>query len=111
MLLITSLNFIGFCSQTIAAQNERSGFVTLLGYIGLVYSFLGDLLIFSEVPNALEIVGVTIILLNNLVVVCMNWESQGTQEKDQKMLPKEVELPHARCVPATGVLGHDQAID
>ena len=75
MLMITVLNFIGFCAQTIAAQNERSGFVTLLGYIGLVYSFLGDLLIFNEMPIALEVVGVALIFVNNLIVVCQNWDS------------------------------------
>ena len=82
LFLITTLNFIAFCAQTIAAQNERSGFVTLLGYIGLVYSFLGDYLIFQEVPNALEVAGVCLIFLNNVIVIFQNWESVGESKPD-----------------------------
>ena len=41
-----------------------------------MYSFLGDLLMFNEVPNALEVVGVCVILLNNILVVCHNWDSE-----------------------------------
>ena len=48
MLLLSTVNYIGMNCQTIALQNEKSGFVTLLGYIGLVYAFLGDLFIFKE---------------------------------------------------------------
>ena len=85
MLLIAFFNFIGVCSQTIAAQNERSGFVTLLGYIGLVYAFMGDLLIFSEVPNALEVIGVGVILILNVVVVCRKWESPTEEKQSLKL--------------------------
>lgn len=44
--LISIINMIGLSSATIAMQNERSGFITLVGYIGFVYAFFGDLLIF-----------------------------------------------------------------
>lgn len=68
----------------IAAQNERPGFVTLIGYIGLVYAFLGDFLIFSEVPNSLEIAGVCLILFNNIVVICQNMDPPIESKKEQK---------------------------
>ena len=32
----------------IAMQNERPGFISLLGYIGLVYAFVGDMFVFKE---------------------------------------------------------------
>ena len=32
----------------IAMQNERPGFISLLGYIGLVYAFIGDMFVFKE---------------------------------------------------------------
>ena len=71
----------------IAAQNERPGFVTLIGYIGLVYAFLGDFLIFSEVPNSLEIAGVSLILFNNIVVICQNMEPQEVVSKGEQKSP------------------------
>ena len=45
-LLPVVINFVAVSTITIASQNERSGFVTLIGYISLVYSFLGDLIVF-----------------------------------------------------------------
>ena len=47
---VALINYLGLCFLTIASQNERSGFVSLLGYIGLVYAFIGDLLIFKDAP-------------------------------------------------------------
>ena len=56
--LLSCVNFIGLNCQTIALQNERSGFITLLGYIGLVYAFLGDIFIFHEKLVWLELLGI-----------------------------------------------------
>jgi drug/metabolite transporter (DMT)-like permease len=69
ILGVSFINIIGVAFQTIALQNERSGFITLIGYLGLVYAFLGDLFIFSVVPSALEYVGVGLILILNLALV------------------------------------------
>ena len=86
MLMIAGFNFIGVCCQTVAAQNERSGFVTLLCYIGLVYAVIGDFLIFSEIPNLLEAVGVGVILILNIIVVYSKWESpeEVTDSNEEK---------------------------
>ena len=46
----------------------------MIGYIGLVYAFLGDWLIFDDVPTALTLLGVGVILTLNITVVCRNWE-------------------------------------
>ena len=46
------------------------------------YSFLGDYLIFQEVPNALEVAGVGLIFLNNVIVIFQNWESVGESKPD-----------------------------
>ena len=46
--LICTSDKMSMILMTIAMQNERSGFITLLGYIGLVYAFLGDIFIFNE---------------------------------------------------------------
>ena len=47
MAVTSVFNAVGLTCQTIAMQNERAGFVTLIGYVGLVYAFLGDVLIFG----------------------------------------------------------------
>lgn len=46
--LTGAVNILGLISKIIAYQNERSGLITLLAYIGLVYGYLGDVLIFNE---------------------------------------------------------------
>lgn len=45
------INYVSMNCLTIAMQNERSGFVTLIGYIGVVYAFAGDFFIFKEQFN------------------------------------------------------------
>ena len=62
MIALSIVNFVGLNCQTIALQNERSGFITLLGYIGLVYAFLGDLIIFDETLAWLELLGILLLL-------------------------------------------------
>lgn len=69
-LLLSSVNFIGLNCQTIALQNERSGFITLLGYIGLFYAFLGDIFIFKETFAWLELAGISVVLIMNISLIC-----------------------------------------
>ena len=47
-LVCCALNVVGMTCQTIALQNEKSVLITMLGYISLVYAFLGDTFIFHE---------------------------------------------------------------
>ena len=60
---------MGLNFNTIAMQNERSGFITLLGYIGLVYAFIGDLLIFHETIGLLQVLGILVIVFFNVTLV------------------------------------------
>ena len=46
--VVGALNIAGLLCKIVAFQNERSGLITMLAYIGLVYAFLGDLFIFEE---------------------------------------------------------------
>ena len=73
MIGVSAVNFIGLNASTIAMQNERSGFVTLIGYIGLVYAFLGDMIIFKEQLAWLELLGISIVLCMNIALVCQKW--------------------------------------
>lgn len=56
------INAIALTSNTIATQCEKSGFVTMLGYLGVVYGFCGDIFIFNQQFSAQELVGAFIIL-------------------------------------------------
>ena len=53
-------------------QNERPGFVTLVGYVGLVYAFIGDLVLFNETFSWIELGCAAVILSLNLIVVIYN---------------------------------------
>lgn len=59
----------GLACKTIAYQNERPGLITLIGYIGLVYGFLVDTFYLKESLNALEIFGVGLITIMNVLVI------------------------------------------
>ena len=76
---VAAVNFIGLVANTIATQNERSGFITLIGYIGLVYAFMGDLLIFEEKLAWLEVLGISIVLCMNILLVCSKWKKQDVK--------------------------------
>ena len=78
-MLVACLGFFGDAAAILAFQNERSGFITLICYIEIVYAFLGDLVFFHELPVPLEIVGVCTIFIINLIVVFSKWEKKETQ--------------------------------
>ena len=62
-LTITSFfNTFGLVFGTIAMQNEKSGFITSIGYITIVYAFLGDIWIFNSSFSTSEVIGITLIL-------------------------------------------------
>lgn len=63
-------NYIGMNCLTIAMQNERSGFISLLGYIGVVYAFLGDIFIFKEQFNLLQLSAICLVLTLNICLIC-----------------------------------------
>ena len=68
-LLASLINFGTISCQTIAMQNERPGFVALLGYIGLVYAFLSDTLLFDETFNVMNLAAIAVILSLNLMLI------------------------------------------
>ena len=49
MILSSIPSAVAQIFQTIAFQNERSGLITLIGYVGLVYAFLADAFVFKYV--------------------------------------------------------------
>ena len=57
---------------TVAWQNERTGFIQMVGYIGLVYAFGVDILVFKQSFSGGEIVGVGIVLSFMVVLMVYN---------------------------------------
>ena len=57
------------CSLTIAMQNERPGFVALIGYMGIVYAFVGDAFIYSKTLYGHDLLGISILLTLNVTLV------------------------------------------
>lgn len=45
----SGFNCVGIVSHTIATQNEKSGFITSIAYVSLIYAFCGDLFIFEQI--------------------------------------------------------------
>ena len=68
-LIPSAINYIAYGSQTVAMQNDSPAFVTLLAYIGIFYSFLGDTIIFHEQIQTLTVVGILLILGMNVWLV------------------------------------------
>lgn len=57
--------------KTTAFLNERPGFITLVGYIGLVYAFMVDTLYLDESFEGLELFGAALILVMNVLVIVL----------------------------------------
>ena len=75
MSLASLINCCGLCFHILAAQNEKTGIITLIGYVGLVYSFLGDSLFFNEKFKTVELGAILIILALNVTIVCNRLKS------------------------------------
>ena len=63
-LMIAGMAFmnLGVNSQTIAFQSDSSGFVALLVYIGVLYAYISDIVIFHEKFSWIELFAAIIIL-------------------------------------------------
>ena len=74
-MLAGCINVVGLASKTTAYANERPGLITMVGYIGLFYGILVDVLYLKESFTVLEIVGIALILIANVTVICTKQKS------------------------------------
>ena len=44
----------------------------MIGYIGIVYAFLGDVIVFKEVFGLLQVTGASLILVFSILVIVLN---------------------------------------
>ena len=70
-LVLGLINILGMVFKTTAFLNERPGFITLVGYIGLVYAFMVDTLYLDESFEGLELFGAALILVMNVLVIVL----------------------------------------
>lgn len=56
-----ALFYVAMQANTIANQNDKSGFVTLIGYLGCCYAVLGDVFIFQAHFTMQEIAGMCVV--------------------------------------------------
>ena len=85
MAAASLINCCGLCFHILAAQNEKTGIITLIGYVGLVYSFLGDSLIFNETFKAVELTAIMIILALNIAIVYKRLTGENSPKPIKKI--------------------------
>ena len=69
VLIIAVLNAFGMNLSTLAQQYEKSAFVTLIGQIGIFYSYVADVAVFKTEFSIIEIVGALIVLVFNIIAI------------------------------------------
>jgi len=62
LVLCAFLDFLGLSCSVITFQSCEMGFISLFGYLIVVYSFLADLFVFHETFGLMEICGTLVIL-------------------------------------------------
>ena len=62
MAISTILNTVGVTSMTIAFQSDSSGFVSLISYVNIFYSFIFDRIVFKEKFHWVDLVAAVVIL-------------------------------------------------
>lgn len=88
MILAASVSTLSLVCNIIAAQNEKTAIIQMIGYISLVYAFLGDFFIFDLTLNPLQIIGVLVVLafsISMIIYNCMHAGPKATQEIKNKL--------------------------
>ena len=61
MLLGCCIDWVGLNAMNIAYQSDTSGFISIIGYLSVFYSFLADEFIFQAPMTGLDLVGALVI--------------------------------------------------
>jgi drug/metabolite transporter (DMT)-like permease len=107
MILAASVSTISLVCNIIAAQNEKAAIIQMLGYISLVYSFLGDIFIFNVSLNPLQIIGVIIVIGFSVGMIVYNYTHAAPKQAahikeelkkplDQQDIPLDVKVTFER---------------
>lgn len=82
---VTLISLIGQVCATIANQNEKSGVITLIGYVGLIYNFMADKLIFHQQFAIVELASVLVLLALNVAVVINRLKGSFPKKSDENI--------------------------
>ena len=72
--------------QTLAFQNDTSGFVSLIGYFGVLYASLADYFIFNVQLSAVSIGAAGIILFVTVLVSTLKIREGNRVKREQEAL-------------------------
>ena len=74
-------------SLTLGAQRDKAGFLSLLGFTFIVYSFVADIVIFDESMKALAIVGCLLCFLSTFAAAVWRLiEAHKERKKAESMI-------------------------
>ena len=81
ILATTFLHMLSLSARTIANQNEKSGLITLIAYVGIVYAYFGDYFLFDERYSSVQIICIFVILALNIGVI-LHKETKSKENDD-----------------------------
>lgn len=70
ILVIGILLTVTLTLYTIAMQNENPAFLSLIGYVGVVYAFIGDIFLFHVEFTTLELITAFLLVALTALVIC-----------------------------------------
>jgi drug/metabolite transporter (DMT)-like permease len=80
MVLAASVSTFSLVCNIIAAQNEKAAIIQMIGYISLVYSFLGDIFIFHVTLNPMQVIGVLVVICFSIGMIIYNFTHAGPKQ-------------------------------
>jgi drug/metabolite transporter (DMT)-like permease len=91
MVLGATISNMSVVCNIIAAQNEKAAIIQMIGYISLIYAFLGDFFIFHLTISGLQLIGVIIVLGFSASMIIYNC-TQGPKKTKEIIKNLEAEL-------------------
>ena len=73
MILASSVSTFSLVCNIVAAQNEKTAIIQMIGYISLIYAFLGDFFIFDVEMTILQVLGVIVVLIFSISMIIFNF--------------------------------------
>ena len=68
----STISTLAMIANIIAAQNEKTAIIQMIGYISLIYSFLADYFIFDLAFETIQIIGMSIVVLFSVTMIIYN---------------------------------------
>lgn len=100
MVLGATLSNLSVVCNIIAAQNEKAAIIQMIGYISLIYAFLGDFFIFHLTISGLQLIGVIIVLGFSASMIIYNCTNAPKMAKQFiKKIELDLLLPEAERQP------------